>query len=176
MSDKCFCHFNGYEVKDARARRDIEHNKSIIEEQNNNAEVKLWVGSQEEYNNISAEDKVNNCIYLTTGPNVLFSDDSTGVGAGATIEIPDIDKYSLFAIKVRNTLGECMIVTGKGSDMLGYGILSGVGYLGGSNGFYFKVSCTIIDTSLNVRECEFSETTTFTGNANAYICGVIGIV
>lgn len=30
MSDKCFCHFNGYQVKDATARRDIELLKNAI--------------------------------------------------------------------------------------------------------------------------------------------------
>lgn len=34
MNDKCFCHLNGYKVKDADARREIEELKTKIESQN----------------------------------------------------------------------------------------------------------------------------------------------
>lgn len=68
MSEKCFCHFNGYAVKDATARRLIEEMLSTlpyeIKEQNNDVSVKLWVGSLAEYEAI--EPKENNCLYIVT--------------------------------------------------------------------------------------------------------------
>lgn len=69
---KCFCHFNGYEVKDAKARKAIEEILNSLPdsvpgelcEQNNGICLKIWVGTTEEYNNLP--EKENNCIYFKT--------------------------------------------------------------------------------------------------------------
>lgn len=185
---KCFCHFNGYEVKDAKARQQIEDNKndlqeqidtnrSIIQEQNNNADLKVWVGSQEDYNSISDSDKINNCMYITTGTNVLYTTDSTGLAHGETIEIPNIDKYSLFAIKVRSSLGECMIFTGLCTHIDDSKILAGIGYSGDTNNTYYRVDCEILGTELTVNVCTLTtDISTFEGNSGAYISEIIGII
>lgn len=60
MADKCFCHFNGYAVKDAQARADIETLKDSvsemgskpithIKEMNNGELIGLWVGTTAEF-------------------------------------------------------------------------------------------------------------------------------
>ena len=72
---KCFCHFNGYEVKDAKARKAIEEILNSLPdsvpgeicEQNNGVCLKMWVGTTEEYNNL--QEIENNCIYYITDDN-----------------------------------------------------------------------------------------------------------
>lgn len=61
--DKCFCHFNGFRVKDAEARQMIE-NLSSIKETNNGLPISFWVGSREQYEAI--DQPAENCLYIIT--------------------------------------------------------------------------------------------------------------
>ena len=68
----CFCHFNGYEVKDATARKSIEKVISDlpelapykIAELNKGGILTFWVGTQAEYDAIQTRE--NNCFYIVT--------------------------------------------------------------------------------------------------------------
>ena len=75
MSDKCVCNIMGYKVKDSTAREMIEtlsqmlENKDSILEKNKNRELKLWLGTQEEFSALT--EKPNNCLYFTeNGENI----------------------------------------------------------------------------------------------------------
>lgn len=69
-TEKCFCHFMGYKVKDSTAQKLIEENKDNVFEQNKNERLKFWVGTEEEYKNIPDKDKENNCLYITTDDDI----------------------------------------------------------------------------------------------------------
>lgn len=71
MSEKCFCHFNGFQVKDAVARNGLaELNemipllKNAIIEQNKGKELRFWVGTIAEYEAI--EEKAEDYFYIVT--------------------------------------------------------------------------------------------------------------
>lgn len=71
MGTKCVCHINGYQIKDAVARKDLKDIQDIIPvlknsilEQNYGNELRFWVGTLEEYNALETNDK--NCFYIIT--------------------------------------------------------------------------------------------------------------
>lgn len=61
--DSCFCHFNGFRVKDAEARELIK-NISSFKETNNGNEISFWVGTRAQYEEI--EQPAENCLYIIT--------------------------------------------------------------------------------------------------------------
>lgn len=61
MNDKCFCHFNGYRVKDAEARQLIE-NKTSLKETNSGVPISFWVGTLAEYEALETQEQ--NCLYI----------------------------------------------------------------------------------------------------------------
>lgn len=103
----CFCHFNGYEVKDAAARRGIEELnalipslESTITEQNKGEKITFWLGNSEEYGQIFEKEK--NCFYIVTDDNSLEKEIESAIeritnlenGAGES-ELENISKTFL---------------------------------------------------------------------------------
>lgn len=68
MGEKCFCHLNGFAVKDATARKLIneiqQHGVSVIKQINGDTPLQFWVGTQEEYNHLS--EIKEDCFYIVT--------------------------------------------------------------------------------------------------------------
>ena len=70
-NDRCFCHLNGYAVKDAAARKSLEElakitddYTEIVREKNEGKILTFWVGTTAEYN--ALKEHVLNCIYIKT--------------------------------------------------------------------------------------------------------------
>lgn len=68
MADKCFCHLNGYQVKDAVARKQLEEiitsGAGSVCQTNGDKPMYFWVGTQAEYNELS--ETKDDCFYIIT--------------------------------------------------------------------------------------------------------------
>lgn len=71
MADKCFCHLNGFKVKDADARAEIENINNDIENINNDI---LSISERTEIANKNAVLGINNCEALKELSNIKFNE------------------------------------------------------------------------------------------------------
>lgn len=108
MAEKCFCHLNGYQVKDAVARRQLEqlNNDGIkkVCQLNGNKPMCFWVGTQEEYSKL--ETIHDDCFYIITDDESVDSFkqytllDGDLYATGETLPIETLDEHDVIGVEI----------------------------------------------------------------------------
>jgi hypothetical protein len=200
MSDeKCFCHFMGYRVKDAKAQKLIEENKDNVFEKNKGTRLKFWVGTEAEYS--ALEKYEENCLYLTTDDdtqsflnglqkqiddtlshfNKVLYEDVTGVATNGTdITAVGLTDYSLFAVTIHSTIANVTVLCSKTTKPTGGEIVSGFNVVDtSSKTLYSKFQAKITESGLSSISFKLTDTPDFAtaeSNFGLSVTKVVGIM
>lgn len=171
---------------------------TTVKEQNRNAPLALWVGTEAEYNAI--QDKDYNTLYIKTDDSsveqlqtsiesvaaadieryqkfgaTLFS--GSNVAQGDTLDIPNAEQYSLFAVTVYSLTTTVTVFAGKNTQIGGTQIDGfGRSYIQNGSVPYMNAGVSLVYSSGNTWTARIVAMNYSSDSVPAFITKVVGIM
>lgn len=171
---------------------------TTIKENNKNTPLALWVGTEAEFNAI--QDKDDNTLYIKTDDSsveqlqtsiesvaaadieryqkfgaTLFS--GSNVAQGATLEIPNAEQYSLFAVTVYSLITTVTVFAGK-NDVISGTQIDGFGrtYIKNGSVPYLNAGVSLVHASGDTWTARIVAMSYSSDSVPAFITKVVGIM